>query len=353
MAANTYGRQVVIPLTNKSGGSVALGDVVVIDTANNNSFTTTTSAGFTGGVGVAQETIANNAVGRILTQGYTSLVNTSASVTRGQYGATHTVAKQAAGQAARGVGTFCQFLTGGATTDALVFPVDLLGSSLTNPMTTTGDIIYSSDGSGTPARLAGGTAGKFLTAAGAAAPAWGQGPLTTTGDLLIGATGGTPTRLAGGTAGYPLVGGGAGVAPAYAPSPARRGCLVYHNTTQTVNGAGILFNSEIYDTDAYHSTVTNTERITIPAGLGGLYLLEYGTNVTSVATGEFCRININSGGNISLNEGDTNSGYISGTAVYPLVATDYVQVIFTGNRTVGHASAYEAQSHFSATLLGT
>ncbi len=43
---------------------------------------------------------------------------------------------------------------------------------LSNPMTTTGDIIYSSDGSGTPARLAAGTTGQVLTSAGAAAPSW-------------------------------------------------------------------------------------------------------------------------------------------------------------------------------------
>jgi hypothetical protein len=44
-------------------------------------------------------------------------------------------------------------------------------SALTNPMTTTGDIIYSSDNSGTAARLAKGAAGKQLTMSGTI-PAW-------------------------------------------------------------------------------------------------------------------------------------------------------------------------------------
>lgn len=44
-------------------------------------------------------------------------------------------------------------------------------SGMANPMTTTGDIIYSSDGSGTPARLAIGTTGQFLGTAGTT-PAW-------------------------------------------------------------------------------------------------------------------------------------------------------------------------------------
>lgn len=172
-ASNGYGRQVVIPLANKSGGSVGAGDVVVVDTGNNDAFTTTTSAGFTGGVAIAQETIANNATGRILTQGYAALVNVNASVTRGHFGKTHTVAKQATDAGAtRGAGTFCQFLTGGTTPDAIVYPVDLLGSSLTNPMTTTGDIIYSSDNSGTPARLGIGSTGQGLKVA-SGLPSWG------------------------------------------------------------------------------------------------------------------------------------------------------------------------------------
>jgi len=133
--------------------------------------------------------------------------------------------------------------------------------------------------------------------------------------------------------------------------PARHGCLIYHNTTQ-VTSANILANSEIYDSDGYHDTVSNTSRITIPTGLGGLYFMEYALNVTSLASGEFCRIRLNTGSYISANEGGTDQGYISGFCVYPLSAADYVEVWFTGNRTVGHASAYEAQFHFSATLLG-
>src|SRR5438105_4903433 len=150
MTANTYGRQVVVPLTNKSGGQVIAGDVVVVDTTNNDAFTISTAGSVTTKViGIAQETIASNATGRVLTAGYATLVNVDASVTRGNFGKTFTVAKQATDAGASRVsGTFCQFLTGGTTPDAIVYPSDLGGASLTNPMTTTGDIIYSSDGSG-------------------------------------------------------------------------------------------------------------------------------------------------------------------------------------------------------------
>src|SRR5512143_2286373 len=147
MSANTYGRQVVLPLTNKSGGGVVAGDVVIVDTTNNDAFTTTTSANSTGGVGIAQETIANNAVGRVLFNGYAALVNVNASVTRGHYGATHTVAKQATDAgASRAAGTFCQFLTGGTTPDAIIYNPDLGGASLTNPMANKGELIQGDTG---------------------------------------------------------------------------------------------------------------------------------------------------------------------------------------------------------------
>lgn len=123
--ANIFGRQVVLPLTNKSGGSVAAGDVVIIDTSNDEAFTTTTSGGALTVAGVAQETIANNASGRVLTQGYAALVNVNASVTRGNFGKTHTAVKQATDAgSSRVAGTFCRFLKGGTSPSAWLYPVD-------------------------------------------------------------------------------------------------------------------------------------------------------------------------------------------------------------------------------------
>ena len=60
-----------------------------------------------------------------------------------------------------------------ATGDVWNIDPALIGG-MTNPMTSTGDIIYSSDGSGTPARLAAGTNGNVLTLA-AGVPTWAAG----------------------------------------------------------------------------------------------------------------------------------------------------------------------------------
>lgn len=119
--SSTRGRQVVVLLTNKSGGSVAAGDVVVLDSSNDTAFTTTTTSRAEVHIGIAQETIANNATGRVLVNGYAALVNVPASVTRGHYVQTHTVAKQATGNSTRQSGSFGTFLTGGTTPTALIW----------------------------------------------------------------------------------------------------------------------------------------------------------------------------------------------------------------------------------------
>lgn len=118
------GRQVVASLTNQSGGAVIAGDVVIVSAANDESFTTTTSAAYySTEVGVALESIASAAAGRILLEGYAPLVNVSASATRGHYLFTHTVAKQATSSASYAAGSFGQIIKAGTTPSAILFPI--------------------------------------------------------------------------------------------------------------------------------------------------------------------------------------------------------------------------------------
>jgi hypothetical protein len=186
--SNVYGRQVVVALTNKSGGAVIAGDVVVVGTANNDAFTTTASAGFTGTVGVAQETIADNATGRVLISGYAALVNTTASVTRQNFGTTSTTVKKAVDAgASRTVGTFCQFLTGGTTPDAIVYPADLgsaSGSMATDALWDAAGDLAVGTGANTAAKLTMGAAGGVVSRVNGAV-AWNSGtsfPTAATGD---------------------------------------------------------------------------------------------------------------------------------------------------------------------------
>lgn len=66
------------------------------------------------------------------------------------------------------------------------------------------------------------------------------------------------------------------------------GCTAQRTTAQTiVNGtiSAIAFTAaDLRDTDAYHDTVTNNTRLTVPAGLGGLYQVFYNVGFASNAT---------------------------------------------------------------------
>lgn len=118
------GRQTAVrTLTNKSGGSVAAGDVVVIgDGTNDDAFTTTTTASFNARmVGVAMEAIASNAAGLVALHGYVPKIVTSASVNRDDFLFTHTVAKQATGSATRAAGAFGQVLATGTSPAAILW----------------------------------------------------------------------------------------------------------------------------------------------------------------------------------------------------------------------------------------
>lgn len=110
-------------LTNKSGGGVVQGDVVVIgDGSNDNSFTTTTSAAFnTRMVGVAMETIANNAAGLVAISGYVPIVNSAAGLTRGHFLFTSTNAKEATGSGTRGAGAFGMVLESATDPEAIIW----------------------------------------------------------------------------------------------------------------------------------------------------------------------------------------------------------------------------------------
>ena len=143
-------------------------------------------------------------------------------------------------------GTTGQVLKKNSNTDMdFIWSADSAG--MTNPMTTTGDTIYSSSGS-TPARLGIGTSGQVLTVSGGV-PTWA-----------------TPSS---GTASFV-------------------GCRVTNSVAQSIaNGTRttLTFDTEGFDTDAFHSTSTNTGRMTIPSGKAGKYLVTAGVTFATNATG--------------------------------------------------------------------
>jgi len=183
-------------------------------------------------------------------------------------------------------GTTGQVLKKATNTDMdFVWSSDSAG--MTNPMTTTGDTIYSSSGS-TPARLGIGTTGQVLTVAGGV-PSWA-----------------TPAS------GSSFV-----------------GCAIYKITTnQTLANdvnVDITFNGEDYDTNGFHDNSTNNERITIPSGKAGKYLLQTSIIFTANATG------VRDVAFLLNNTTILGSMLVPGVATY----TNRVQHIYVGNFAVG------------------
>ena len=159
--------------------------------------------------------------------------------------------------------------------------------------------------------------------------------LTTTGDIYYASGANTPARLGIGSSAQVLtVASGVPSWSTPASGSTFAGCSLYQTTTTTV-ATGVLttllFDTENIDTDAYHSTVTNTGRITIPTGKGGKYLIGFvlrwqGNTVAA----RDAQVHLN-GSSIILEDtapAPANSYGLSQTAslIYPLVAGDYIEL---------------------------
>lgn len=144
--------------------------------------------------------------------------------------------------------------------------------------------------------------------------------LTTNGDLLT-RTAGVPARLALGSALQVLrVNAGATAlefAAAASGDPTARHCSCYRDTTGSTLTANtwidITFAQELYDTDAFHSTVSNTDRFTIPTGLGGTYVFWAYVQVSPVGANQMWAAPAKNGTKIS---NQYVQWYVPTTAVY-------------------------------------
>lgn len=190
-------------------------------------------------------------------------------------------------------------------------------------------------------------------------------PLTTKGDLWGYST--VDARLPVGTNNYVLTADSAqtlGVKWAAAPAPAMHGCRVYKATSQVISSPSgkVVFDTEYFDTDAYHDTATNNTRITIPSNLGGYYLIGACCQWDSVANDTD-----HAGIGIMLNNTQTLAKTYSNNAedasagawaqcvstVFNLSVGDYVEINAESdiNRTIG-AFSYHTPT-FWAYLIGT
>jgi hypothetical protein len=114
--------------------------------------------------------------------------------------------------------------------------------------------------------------------------------LTTTGDTIYASGASTPARLGIGTTGQVLTvsGGVPSWATPSAAAPAFAGCSVYNSASFSISSGvdtTLTWNSEFFDTNAFHDTSTNTDRITIPTGYGGKYQISVANRWEANGTG--------------------------------------------------------------------
>ena len=184
------------------------------------------------------------------------------------------------------------------------------------------------------------------------------------GDIITATGSDAPARLAVGANGTTLVADSStatGLKWQAATSPSFVGCLAYtsnQSITFTPNVATVItMGNEEFDTDGFHSTSSNTGRITIPSGKGGKYLLTAQWDIESAGinayyfsylkkNGAAISNGVNRGG--CGNTGDNAFWGKSFATIIDLVATDYIEFFYQTD----HGSATNFWLRFGATYLG-
>ena len=184
------------------------------------------------------------------------------------------------------------------------------------------------------------------------------------GDLIVGTGADTFARLPVGTNGHTLVAdsstatGLAYAAPASGSTFA--GCGLTKSALQAAANATtvfLTFDTEEFDVGGYHSTSSNTSRITIPSGKGGKYLFVLTVNFSSNATNQRLLMLYKNG---SVHKYSTALPALSGASfrattsiIVDAVATDYFEfAVYQDSGVSLDVNGGSTETTFATTYLG-
>jgi hypothetical protein len=194
--------------------------------------------------------------------------------------------------------------------------------------------------------------------------------ITASGDMIVGTGSGTFDNLPIGTTGQVLT-ADTTVSPykikwatPASSTPSFVGCFLTKSVAQsTANGTltAITFDVEELDTDAFHSTSTNTSRITIPTGKDGKYLIigqvTFAGNTTGARYFKIIKNGSGDGHDIEIPTSSvSNANGFAQQDILSLVAGDYLEIAAGqasgGSLNVLGDNSGPAKTRFAVTYLG-
>jgi hypothetical protein len=116
----------------------------------------------------------------------------------------------------------------------------------------------------------------------------------------------------------------------------------------------ITWNAEAEDASGFHDLVTNTDRLTVPAGQGGLYQVSFSFKLSGTGIGASAISVQKNGGTIlpDITSPITGATAFGGIALLRLAAADYLSVqIFTNAGTSLALTGGATQSTGSASFM--
>lgn len=192
--------------------------------------------------------------------------------------------------------------------------------------------------------------------------------ITAAGDIIVGTGSGTFDNLPIGTTGQVLT-ADTTVSPykvkwaTAASTPTFVGCSLYNSGNYTISNntdTKLGFDTEFFDTDGFHSTSTNTSRITIPSGKAGKYLVcvfsGFAANTTGNRQLSIWRNNFTGTPSRAFNllfTGSNAGPAMAGSAIIDLAVGDYVEAVVYQN-SGGNLTVYGGANDtiFSVQYLG-